>query len=559
MATHITGTTEEGRYEEWSEDGEEYNPLYFDCEVALRQYTMEADAYGDIEFWFYRSYETCDAEDGWPVVYSDTNGKPSQLLVSITRMRVGLLTGEIGHWAHCTLHLTRPLRRNEKVWIGIWSIFYTTTFDILNKIRPTATDHLWTYALGTYRDDLEDPPPAQAPSEWLKDDWRPIALLPHYFVYSDESPYRDYVRNVSDTIGMTALFGRKYRSFLKQVTANIHATGTAKKHGRFRRYAADSFTLTDSTTKRRGLRLILTAVVHTAESFMKRLRMVKEVQDSLDARESTRKRRRLSKAVMASLRATDRRTTRRQLHKVAFSVIDENDRREFFWGLFKRSCSVVDVNDMPGTWSKFIRKAYSDVGSADKGKTRLSLLKKTCSAAGVTERFLAQLRILKKASSAVNTEDGKRTFRSLLKNASSAVYANDSREFFQGFLKRAFSVVDATESREIWRRLIKRVSSVVDADDMPGTWRTLLLKKATVAFVFAAFTIMKTLNCLIHEVLALAGRIKAGRVIARFVDTAATFWERLVRRRFTNRLGMEFWSPVTTELTLKSIIQEDRT
>ena len=32
------------------------------------------------------------------------------------------------------------------------------------------------------------------------------------------SPYRDYVCTVNDTIGMTALFGRKYRSFLKQVT-----------------------------------------------------------------------------------------------------------------------------------------------------------------------------------------------------------------------------------------------------------------------------------------------------------------------------------------------------
>ncbi len=399
MANHTTGTTSSGNQEEWTEDGQEYNPLYFDCEVALRQYTMEADAYGDIEFWFYRSYEIYDAEDGWPVVYSDTNGKPSQLLVSLTKMRTGLLTGEIGHWAHCTLHMTRPLRRNEKVWIGIWSIFYTTTFDILDKLRPAATDYIWTYALDTYRDDLEDPPPAQAPSEWIKSDWRPLALLPHYFVYSDESPYRDYVCTVSDTIGMTALFGRKYRSFLKQVTANLHATGTAGMHGWIRRYAADAFTLTDSTTKSKGLRMALAAFVHAAESFMKRLRMVKEVQD----------------------------------------------------------------------------------------------------------------------------------------------------------------FVDATESRENWRRLIKRASSVVDADDEPGTWRTLLLKKATVAFVFAEFTIMKTLNCLIHEALALAGRIRAGRVIARFVDTAVTFWERLVRRRFTNRLGMEFWSPVTTELTLKSIIQEDRT
>ena len=399
MATHITGTTEEGRYEEWSEDGEEYNPLYFDCEVALRQYTMEADAYGDIEFWFYRSYETCDAEDGWPVVYSDQNGKPSQLLVNLSKQRVGLLSGEIGHWGHCTLHLNRDLRRNEKVWIGIWSIFYTSTFDKIEKARPAATDYLWTYSLGTYREDLETPPPSQAPSEFIKNDWRPLALLPHYFVYSDVSPYQDYVRSVNDTVCMTGVFSRKYRGMKKGVSASVHVTGAAGMHGLLRRYAADSFTVADSTSNKKGIWLTVTELIQAAEA-------------------------------------------RRM-------------------------------------WRRFLKSASGAVGAEGVVGTR--------------------------------------------------------------------------------RRLLKNASGTVGTDGAVETWRTLFREKITAAFVYASFSVMKTLNFFLREIARIRERITVSRVLSRFAGTLVTFWERLTGRRFTNRLEMEFWSPVTTELILKCHIQEDDT
>lgn len=371
-------------------------PFYFDCEVALRRYKMEADAYGDIEFWFYRTYERIDAEDGWPVVYSDLNGKPDQLLVNLSKQRVCILPDELGNWGHCTLHLTRDIRRNEKVWIGIWSIFYTSTYDILEKDRPSDTDYIWTYSLGTYRDDLEEPPPSQAPSEWIKNDWRPLALLPHYFVYSDVCPYQDYVRTVSDTAGLSGQYGRLFRSFRKEVSSNLHAEGMMRRNDWLRRYAADFYLPSDGVRGRLGRLLSLGESVRASSSFIRRMGRVEGLEDCLCARESS----------------------------------------------------------------------------------------------------------------------------------------------------------------ENWRRLLKGASSVVDAGERTETWRALLREKVSGLHMASSLYFRKTLHCIMAEVIRIRDRIAGGRLLLRLAGELLTFWERLSKRSFRNRLEVELWSPVTQELSLRSFIKD---
>ncbi|MCR4940684.1 MAG: hypothetical protein K5930_11365 [Treponemataceae bacterium] len=496
MASHITGTTQEGSFEEWTEDGEEYNPLYFDCEIALRQYRMEADACGDIEFWFYRTYERSDAEDGWPVVYSDLDGKPHQLLVNLSRQRVGLLPFETGNWGHCTLRLNRDIRRNEKVWIGIWSIFYTTTFDILEKERPADTDYLWTYSLGTYRDDLEEPPPSQVPGEWLKNDWRPLALLPHYFVYSDVIPSQNYMRLVRDSLGISGPSGRCLRQLRKPVRQVLRMAGSTKAGRRLIRGGTERLAPGSSVARRRMVLLRMTAVIRGTGRMIKRCRLIKTIRDNLRAAEAGKTKRRLLKRVTAGVVTVDRRRTERILLKKVFAGVRAEDGRRFFRNLRK--------------W----------------------------------------------ISSFVRTKEAKRMRLSFLKGISSKLALSENRSVSWGFRKRIGAFLAVRDRTETWRDLLMGASSVVDAGERTETWRALLREKATGLHMTALLSAMKTLNCIVGEISRIMDRIAQGRSLVRLTGDLITFWERLSKRRFTNRLEVELWSPVTQELSLRSFIKD---
>ena len=135
----------------------------------------------------------------------------------------------------------------------------------------------------------------------------------------------------------------------------------------------------------------------------------------------------------------------------------------------------------------------------------------------------------------------------------------ETRRMWRNFLKCATGMAGADGVVGTRRRLLKRASGTVGADGTVETWRTLFRKKITAALVCASFSVMKTLNFFLREIARIRERITVSRVLSRFAGTLVTFWERLTGRRFTNRLEMEFWSPVTTELILKSHIQEDDT
>lgn len=357
MANHTIGSTSDGDYTEWySEEDDSDYPLYYDATVALRQYTMQADAYGDIEFYFYRAFRTYDAEDGWPVVYSDKNGKPFQLLVNLSKQRVGLNSGELGNWGHCTLHLTRDLKANEKVWIGIWSIFYTSSFNLLEKSRYSNSDYNWTYSLGTYRDDLEDPPPATAPSEWYKDDWQPVAIMPHYFVYSDVCPYHDYALTLHDTIGMTGVFRRKFMGYKKVITAGLHVAGNAMPRGMKKAYPNDVAILTAHTLLKKGFGLKVATILQAASGFMWK--------------------RRLKKTIAAS--------------------IDGSDSLGTWRAILKKPSSTVDADEDLETWRDLLRKKVTQAGvivaaGAEKTMNRFASERLKLKAKVTPERILMRL------------------------------------------------------------------------------------------------------------------------------------------------------------------------
>lgn len=395
MANHICGYTSPGSQDEWESDPDYYTYLYHELEVALKQYTLEADAYGDIEFYFYVAHSYSWAEDGWPVVYSDLNGVPYKLLVDLTLQRVGLYSGERPHWAHCTLHLNTDLKKNQKVWIGIWSSLYSTTFDFINKSKPAQSDYYYVLDI---EDTWEDPPP-QIVAGFEKDTWRPVAVYPHYFVYSDVAPRTDYSVTLAASIGVTGVFGRALFKLLRKENENLHVAGDAIIHRRYRTEAHDFFSLSDGRILKAGFKRKRTETVFPSSSILKR--------------------------------------------------------------------------------RKLLKKTTADVGAED--------------------------------------------------------------------------------SQGVLRTFCRQLTALLDAEDSTETWRDLVRKKAATVFITTEKTARKLIGFLIAETLRIRSAFTVSRVLTRLMTSLLSVWDRMKRHKITDRLEDELFSPVTTELILKSSIQEDDT